>query len=188
MLSRLESIFCRRKKKESMKKPIESFTFKRLGKEYLPQLMDLQNEVFATLPDESLLRKNTVETFQPCFLPPSVVLGAFYDGVLVGVGILLYPDEEEDLSLQAVDLPENAVCANLKLTLVKPSFFGNGLQINLLNRLEDFAKEMGTDFLCATVSPLNVYSLTNLSAVGYQKNTTVKKYGGLERLLMVKKL
>lgn len=170
-----------------MKKDIRSFDFKFLEKENISDLLMLQSEVFNNLKDERLLRKNTAETFKPCFVAPSVVLGAFYKGELAAVGILLYPDKDEDLSFYVVGTPPSRNCANLKLTIVKPSFVGNGLQINLLNRLEEYALRQGTEVLLATVSPLNVFSLSNLIAAGYEKNTTIKKYGS-ERFLMIKKI
>ena len=156
------------------------------GPDQLGALLDIQEEAFAALEDESLLRRNTPEMLESCLLPPHVTLGAWQGNVLAAFSILYFPEEQEDLSLSLAEVDRMELkAANYKLCIVRPAFRGNGLQYRLGLALERYAKEAGVGLLCATVSPHNGHSMENIRKMGYTYNRTLIKYG-LERALYYK--
>ena len=162
-----------------MKLNLEEFTFLSLKNEYVDEILSLQARVFHALPSPELLRKNSAEMFLECTESPNDTLGVFHEDRLCAVGILYVPkDETEDLSHLLLDVAiEKMRSANYKLCMVDVEYRGNGLQIELGKRLEQRAKEKKIDLLCATVSPLNEYSLKNMQSLGYVRNRTLQKYG-----------
>lgn len=167
-----------------MKRPISDFEFVALTEEHLPQILDLQERVIASMENPELLRKNTAEMFLECVQAPNLTIGVFVDDLLVAVGVLYVPDrEEEDLAhlLVGVDV-QGKRTANNKLCMVDAPYRGNGLQVRLGQLVERRAKEIGVDLLCATVSPLNPYSENNVLKLGFTKNRTLEKYGSPRNL------
>lgn len=162
------------------------FTIGPCGPEQLDALLDIQEETFAALEDESLLRRNTPEMLENCLLPPHVTLGAWHGNVLAAFSILYFPEEDEDLSLSLTGVDRAGLrAANYKLCIVRPAFRGSGLQYRLGTALDPFARRAGAGLLCATVSPHNRHSMENIRKMGYTYNRTLTKYG-LERALYYK--
>ena len=155
-------------------------TFRVLEKDSVPLLLDLQEEAFAVLDDPDLLRRNTAETFRVCFNEKSLVLAVYRGKEIAGFGILYAAGKDgENLaySLESCDDVENYV--NVKLTIVRPAFRGQGLQRLLIDKLKG---------AFATVSPKNNYSSSNLTKCGFEAVRTLVKYGGMKRILFYKKL
>ncbi len=165
----------------------QDLVFRALDLSYIDAILEIQEEAFALIDNPEILRRNTRETLLPCFDAPSVVLGAFYQGVLAAFGILLYAGESKenlayDLGMGVFD------GANVKLIIVRPIFRGNGLQLRLLKELEIRAKECGSKFLLATVSPINSYSMINFQKSGYKVVSEKVKYGGVKRAILLKNI
>ena len=164
------------------------FDIRPCGPDHLNALLDIQEEAFATLPDPSLLRRNTPEMFHACLLPPHVTLGAWHGDTLAAFSILYFPEAAEDLSQSLIKpVPAGTKAANYKLCIVRPAFQGNGLQCRLGLALERCARQAGVGLLCATVSPKNQHSVDNFRRMGYVYDRTSTKYG-LERALYYKPL
>ena len=145
---------------ENTKAPL-NFTLKPLGIDSIPQLLEIQEETFKTLPDKSLLRRNTYETLSVCFNDMSLALGVFCDERLIAFGILYSAgDSDENLAKELDDL--------------------------LLNELVNFARAKGFKGVVATVAPDNKYSLENCLSCGFKPVKTVVKYGGNARVLLLK--
>lgn len=164
-------------------------TFRVLGKDSVPVLLDIQEEAFAVLDDPDLLRRNTEETLEVCFNEKSLVLGAYCGEEIAGFGILYAAGKDKEnlaYSLDGCDDVENYV--NVKLTIVRPAFRGIGIQRMLIERLTAYAAEEGFKGACSTVSPKNNYSSTNLTKCGFEAVKTLVKYGGKARILFYKKL
>ena len=164
-------------------------TFAKLEKDSVPLLLELQEEAFAVLDDPDLLRRNTFETLEVCFNEKSLVLGAYVDGEIAGFGILYYAGKDSEnlaYSLDGCDDVENYV--NVKLTIVRPAFRGQGLQRLLIDKLVEYAQKEGFKGALATVSPKNNYSSNNLTKCGFEAVATLVKYGGMQRILFYKKL
>jgi GNAT superfamily N-acetyltransferase len=162
-----------------MKIPEHEFEFCLCGPDCLEEILDIQEETLALLPNPELLRRNTKEMLAECLQQPNKTLGARYKGQLVAFAVLYYPVvEEESLAVYLDDTDVSTLrCANLKLIIVRPDFRGNGLQYKLCSRLEEFAREDGVNVLCSTVSPLNRHSMANMLKQGFQYAKTIHKYG-----------
>ena len=173
-----------------MKIDTSNITFRLLGADAIPALLDIQEEAFeAAKGDTDFLRRNTPETLAPCFLGNSRVLGAFLQDTLLGFGILHAAEDGKENLAHDVDLIDDVLTsANVKLIIVRPLYRGNGIQRLLIGHLEAYAQEMGYAWLCATVAPTNRFSLDNFLKTGFDEHKILKKYGGLTRALLVKKI
>ena len=167
-----------------MKIDIKEFQFVQLKEVDVPEILCLQDRVIASLPDPDLLRKNTEEMFFECVSSAHVSIGVKYNDKLIAVGILYFPSsDQEDLCHLLVGIDyKNKKSANYKLCMVDKEYRGNGLQYTLGIMLENKAKELGVNLLCATVSPINVFSEKNMLKLGYTLNTTLPKYGMVRNL------
>lgn len=146
----------------------------------LPLLLELQETIFAQLPNPTLLRRNSEEMLAECLSAPHTVIGAYDEERLVAVAILYVPtNDAEELShlLQDVDQYPRTTTANYKLALVDPHYRGRGLQVAMGRRLEQVAIQQGFRRLCTTVSPDNIASRTNIQHQGFYYNRTLQKYG-----------
>lgn len=76
--------------------------------------------------------------------------------------------------------------AHMESVAGRPCECGHGLQRKLLEAAEAILAP--TDYLhwMATVHPDNRYSLANFQCLGYREVTRVKKYGGLDRIILHK--
>lgn len=143
-------------------------------------VLELNQRVYDSLDDKTLLRLNSTEMIASCLAEPNVTMGAWDGDRLVAIGILYVPQvEDEDLSHYV----ENAVfpAANQKLYLVDAAYRGRGLQRKIIRLIEDIARQKGFVMLCTTIAPHNTFSINNFIAEGYTYSTTVVKYGGLKR-------
>ena len=139
--------------------------------------------------DTDFLRRNTVETFTPCFADPSVVLGVFDGERMIAFGILYVAGDTKENLARDLDEVENILeNANVKLVIVRPDYRGNGLQYLLIQRLEEYARESGFKWLSTTVSPTNPWSLDNCKKCGFTQRKILQKYGGLTRILLAKEI
>ena len=153
----------------------------------LEAVLELNQRVYDSLADKSLLRLNSIEMIASCLAEPNVTMGAWYGDKLVAIGILYVPQtDDEDLSHYV----ENAVfpAANQKLYLVDAAYRGQGLQRIIIRLIEDIARKKGFVMLCTTIAPHNTFSINNFIAEGYTYSTTVVKYGGLKRNIYYKVL
>ena len=72
-----------------MKIDVTKISYKQLTPDYIPELLEIQEETFAHATGSSdFLRRNTTETLSVCFPAPSLVLGAYYEGRMIAFGIL----------------------------------------------------------------------------------------------------
>lgn len=79
-------------------------------------------------------------------------------------------------------------CADYSDTFVHPAYRGNGLQNIMEEKMEVLCRKAGKTILLGTVDPDNHYSYENFRRMGYQEAARLMKYGGLERILMEKKI
>lgn len=167
----------------------KEITLKKLEKDSIPLLLEIQEEAFRVLDDPDLLRRNTYETFEVCFKEKSLVLAVYVGGEIAGFGILYAAGKDKEnlaYSLDGCDDVENY--ANVKLTIVRPAFRGLGLQRLLIDKLCEHAAAEGFLGALSTVSPKNNFSSNNLSKCGFEAVKTLVKYGGMSRILFYKKL
>jgi len=152
-------------------------TIKRCTPQHLPLILKLQEIAFAHMEDPSLLRRNTPEMFASCLNDPHATFGAFDEEKLVAIGILYVPTtHEEDLSLSLKE-PHSSPSANYKLCIVHPDYRGRRLQVTLGEKIILQAQLQGYRLLCATASPRNLASHTNLLYLGFTLDSQSSHYG-----------
>ncbi len=169
---------------------LTALSYRLLEASSIPDLLEIQEETFAYAKgDTDFLRRNTPETFAVCFAGESKVIGVYLEEKMIAFGILHAAGaSEENLAKDADCIGDKLTSANVKLIIVRPDYRGNGIQRLLIDRCEAYAKESGFAWLCATVAPSNHYSLDNFLKCGFSQHKILRKYGGLERVLLVKKI
>ena len=172
-------------------------------------VVELNETVYASLPDQSVLRHNAPEMIASCLQEPNVTLGFWDYEKLVAIGVLYVPQcLEEDHAHDVLEFLDNLTfghldirtiglegleklgikAANQKLFLVREGYRGLGLQRKLIQEVEKLAIERGFNLLCTTCAPNNLFSINNFLKEGYQYAKTEEKYGGLVRNLYFKRL
>jgi GNAT superfamily N-acetyltransferase len=154
----------------------------------LQTVVDLNETVYAALPDKSILRHNSPEMIASCLEEPNVTLGMWDGDVLVAIGMLYVPQCIEEDHFHDLGLQGDYKSANQKLFLVREGYRGLGLQRQLIREVEHIALARGYNLLCTTVAPNNTYSINNFLKEGYVYAKTEEKYGGLLRNLYYKPL
>lgn len=156
---------------------------------HIPAILELQEHIFDVLGDDAnLLRRNTRETFERCLRVPNFTLGVFDGDCLVALAIMEDArGREDDLGAQ-IRQHTLGRYADSKLFVVRKEYRGHGLQRKLEDLLEQIAYSRGYRWLCSSVSPDNTYSRRNIIASGYEWDSTMELYGGLQRDIFVKKL
>lgn len=151
-------------------------------------VVDLNETIYAALPDQSVLRHNSPEMIASCLEEPNVTLGIWDGELLVAIGMLYVPQCLEEDHFHDLEREGNYKSANQKLFLVREGYRGLGLQRQLIREVEKIAMSRGYNLLCTTVAPNNTFSINNFLAEGYMYAKTEQKYGGLVRNLYYKKL
>ena len=151
-------------------------------------VVDLNETIYAALPDQSVLRHNSPEMIASCLEEPNVTLGIWDGELLVAIGMLYVPQCIEEDHFHDLELEGNYKSANQKLFLVREGYRGLGLQRQLIREVEKIAMSRRYNLLCTTVAPNNTFSINNFLAEGYVYAKTEQKYGGLVRNLYYKKL
>lgn len=168
-----------------------TLTLKTLDASYLPQILELQQQAIATLPDATWFASTSKEEFQSIIDSNGIILGYVTPtDTLVAVGVYaqygINPDNYGyDLELDEVLL--HAV-GHIECTIVEENFRGNRLQSLLCDALEEIGRLHNTPLMCATVHPDNKYSLQTLLKRGYAIKKEKLKYGGLRRYILLKEL
>ena len=151
-------------------------------------VVELNETVYAALPDKSVLRHNSPEMIASCLQEPNVTLGIWEDNTLIAIGMLYVPQCLEEDHFHDLGLQGEFKSANQKLFLVREGYRGLGLQRKLIREVEKIAVARGYNLLCTTVAPNNEYSINNFLKEGYVYAKTEEKYGGLVRNLYYKAL
>ena len=154
----------------------------------LQVIIDLNEAIYAALPDKSVLRHNSPEMIASCLEEPNVTLGVWNGDLLVAIGMLYVPQCIEEDHFHDLDLQGDYKSANQKLFLVRDRYRGLGLQRRLIREVEKTAIARGYNLLCTTVAPNNDFSINNFLKEGYVYAKTEMKYGGLVRNLYYKVL
>ena len=154
----------------------------------LQVIIDLNEAIYAALPDKSVLRRNSPEMIASCLEEPNVTLGVWDGDLLVAIGMLYVPQCIEEDHFHDLDLQGDYKSANQKLFLVRDRYRGLGLQRRLIREVEKTAIARGYNLLCTTVAPNNDFSINNFLKEGYVYAKTEMKYGGLVRNLYYKVL
>lgn len=138
--------------------------------EEIQKLVDLQYFVTEELEEKDNLQQiwgiYTTEKIKEILNNGGVIKNYYYDGDLVGSSQLIVNDREEfdDYGVKGISFNETAVNGGV---ILKSRYWGNGLQRQMSQELEDTALEKGCKYMIATVSPKNKWSFENLYYTGY---------------------
>ena len=155
----------------------------------LEDILALQERVYDTIENKDTFVLTTREELIES-LEQDTCIGAFDGELLVAFTLMVTnPGSARNLA-KYLDYSEekSAKCVTYDTTFVHPDYTGYGLQ-RVFIRLKDLiALNMGAAEALATVSPDNPRSLKNLQAGGFEIVARKEMYGGVERLIMRKKL
>lgn len=93
-------------------------------------------------------------------------------------------------TLAEYNLPDNMPDDKVMLidsVMVAEGYRGHGLQLQILAKLEERAKQLGLNGLVATVHPENQFSLVNFEKAGYRVSHEANLHGG-RRYVVVKEI
>lgn len=166
-------------------------SLKLLDATYLDQILHLQEEIIADLPDSSWYVPTTLAEFNDYLSGLGTLLGyVTQDDELAALGIYAHYKDPAHNYGSDLELPQEqlAFVGQIDCTIVKKSFRGNKLQQHLCYAIESIAQKEGMSLLSATVSPDNIYSLSTFIDIGYTIRCEKLKYGGLRRYVLAKEL
>lgn len=157
--------------------------------EDLEAMFSLQEEVIQTLEDPSSLQPLSKEEFIHILEGNGIMLGAYVGEELIAFRALLIPSEDEpehlgeDAGLETEELPQVIYS---EISNVKPSFRGNRLQKILGRHILEEIDQAKFRYICATVAPFNLASLSDKFAQGLHIVALKKKYGGNLRYVFMR--
>ena len=113
---------------------------------------------------------------------------------LAGFFIVVIPGENDYMGVYA-DVPKEDTdkIVHMDTVAVKSSFRGNKLQQKMLEKAEEeleqimHEKKHTIQYRLCSVHPENTFSLFNMTENGYEIKARTQLYGGLERLVLMKK-
>lgn len=175
----------------------KNFKLKKLNKNDITSIYELQNNVFSEGYTEEKLRYNSLSMLDDFFLSKHHSLGIYDDNNLIAFGLskliqakneLLTEEELNEIyNIEKINKINNKI-AVIKLIIVKKEYRGNGFQLFILNYLEQFYKNQNFELLIASVSPQNTYSLKNFISANYKKFKIKKLYNNQDRIIMIKNI
>ena len=168
----------------SVKGKTEDFVMKKLGFEYLSDIMALQDDVVKGMPDKDMFyplsREELLES-----LHLDEVSGIFSkEGTLAAFCVVVSArDSHRNLAGDISKSPSDVL--TFDAVVVGDYFRGNGFHKAFLDWSLAMAKEKHVCHIAATVDPSNTYSKNNFLSHGFKLASTVKKYNGLQRDILV---
>lgn len=143
------------------------------------RLVELHEEILASLPDPLLLYRRDEDFFLGC-IEDGCVAAAEHGSRLMAYAALHVPGLEgtnygRDIGLRGEELLE---VGHLAGSAVAPPYRGNGMQRELVALRNRFALRSGHHHLCGEVVPTNVISIINHLATGfYLKGHRIDEFG-----------
>ena len=162
-----------------------NLTLRELCEDELPLILDLQSEAAEGI-DESIYVRVTSEELSEGFRK-DIVTG-IYDGERLVAFSLVITNRQGGLWEHLEGECDYRELFTFDAVAVDREYRGLSLQKILIERALDRARESGICTVAATVSPDNPYSLANFEKTGFVTFKKIKAYGGIDRMLMIKKL
>ncbi len=161
-----------------------------LTEDQLPEILDLQDRVIATLDQPEFLQALTVEEFLYIFHGNGMVVGAYVDNRLIAFRAMLDPGEDDEhLGIDVgVSTGELTSVLYSEITAVDPDFRGHGLQTILGKWLMEHVDHDRYRYICTTVAPMNIPSLKDKFALGLRVKALKVKYENKLRYILFRDL
>lgn len=169
------------------------FAFRKATKEDIPALSRTLLEVWESMEhQEWFARYDTDQYITDLFNTRKGDIWLATDpasGQIAGIFIAIYPKSESenlgyDIGLSGQEL---SLVAHMDTIVVHPLYRGQGLQQKLTTLAEDDLRSQGFRYFVCTIHPDNKYSKANMEKLDYKVMKEVLKYGGLPRLILLKK-
>lgn len=162
---------------------------RRAGGQDLPAILAIVDAALKDLADPTLFLSDGIDFYRSHLTGKGFTLLAEESGSASAYLVIRFPGTEDDnlgldLGFSETELRK---VAHMESVAVLPQRRGNGLQKKLIAEAERQLPGY-IRYSLATVSPKNPGSLKSFLSLGYSVEKTVKKYGGLDRHIMLKKL
>ncbi len=160
-------------------------------KEDSVELKAVMEEAVAVLPQKDWYVADDIEFLERHIEDEGYILKCVVEEQIVAFLVVRYPKLAEDnlgqyLHNRTEELLLNV--AHMESVAVLPKFRGYKIQKQLVEMAEKVEKNKNTRYLMATVHPENIYSKRNFEQQGYSCLLETEKYGGLKRIILIKKL
>ena len=168
----------------------KEITIMPLTVDHLPAILELQQQVIATLTSESFLQPLSEEELLYLLTGKGFMIGAYDEERLIAFRAMLEPPIDEEHLGKDAGLPKSEwpLVLYSEVSNVHPHFRGNNLQVVLGKIIMQAVDEQRFRFICATVAPFNIASLKDKFAHGMHIVALKVKYGGLLRYILMKDL
>lgn len=112
------------------------------------------------------------------------------DSSLAGFFVVKFPGLSEDNLGRHLDFSNGQLlqCAHMDSCVIHPNHRGNHLQSRMALLAEQKLARMNYSYLLATIHPNNCYSMNSMLRCGYQPQKETCLYGGLRRIILLKKI
>ncbi|WP_151866397.1 GNAT family N-acetyltransferase [Alkaliphilus serpentinus] len=161
---------------------MERLILKRIGLEYIDELLSMQLEIYHQLEDKDIFVMDTEDEMRRGLKEGGYVIGVFNEAnQLVGYRYASYPRQEERNLGRDIGLVDDELDSVLQLetTIVKPEYRGSKLQRKTFNSLMDYLskdEDKEAKYLVCTISPFNLPSLKNMLKCGFEIKKLEYKY------------
>lgn len=159
------------------------------GRENLGGILDLQQKVYGNVSDKDTFVQTTKEELAES-LDEDFCVGAFSGDVLAAFTLMIINRaSRRNLAYLFDDTEQSAqTSVTYDTTFVDPAYVGCGLQRYFITLKDKLAVRLGAVRAYATVSPDNAFSLSNMTANGFETLGKKQMYGGYWRYIQCKRL
>lgn len=157
----------------------------------VPIIMEIIKNAKSRVPDPAWYCADDEDFVKSHIKDEGFILKAVIEEVLAGFLTVRYPKRAEDNLGVYLQLPDDEMMqvAHMETAAVRPEYTGRGIQKRLMERGEEVVRETSCcHYLMATAHPENVYSVNNISKLGYEVVAEDMKYGGMPRYVFCKKI
>lgn len=170
----------------------ERFKVIKLNSEHLPAVLDVQHQVFDNLKSKKTLQPLTLDEFSHITSGMGMLIGVFVEKKLIAYRALLCPGDHvenlgRDLNLTKEDQMK---VVHQEISCVLSDYRGNALQKQMGQLIMSEFEKVNYQYryLCTTVHPNNLPSLTDKFSQGMFIRQLKEKYEGTIRYILFKDL
>ena len=155
------------------------------------ELKAVMEQAVAVLPQKDWYVADDIDFLERHIEEEGYILKGIVEQKIVAFLVVRYPKLAEDnlgYYLPNITQEQLLKVAHMESVAVLPKFRGYKFQKQLLEMAEQIEENKDTIYLMATVHPENIYSKRNFEQQGYSCLLETKKYGGLKRCVLLKKV
>lgn len=156
----------------------------------IDSILEVMKEAYQFLEDKSWFSADDSNFIMNHIEKEGFILTALVNHIVIGFLIVRFPKEAMDNLGTYLDLTEDNMSkvVHMESVVVRKEYHGNKIQLGLMKEAEKRIQDTEYRYLFATVHPDNRYSLNNFISLDYNMISTVKKYGGLDRHILYKRI